>query len=83
MKLYQVIMEDNDYLDYDFVAKVLQDVFKRNDNDIFEMIDALQADGFLTLALLPFQFAETKVSEMQKLAEIDRVPVQCYFEETV
>jgi len=81
MKLYQIILEDNEFLDIEFVSKVLIEIFRVPFDEIEIMLDALKLNGFLIMDVLPFQFAETKVIEMHHAAQSDRVYIQCSFEE--
>jgi hypothetical protein len=60
---------------------ILKELFRRQNDDIEIQLEALSRDGFVIVDILPFQFAEQKVAELQNIAQIDRVSLQCYLEE--
>ena len=81
MKLYQVILEDHENLPPEYVATILLSVFHKDPKEVDEQIEDLKVSGFVVMDVLPFQFAEQKVAELQYLAQFDRIHLQCYYEE--
>lgn len=79
--MYQVILLNDDYTPMDFVVSVLEQIFRKAQQDAMELMLAVHEKGAATVAIYTRDVAETKVDEVINYARINEYPLQCIMEQ--
>ncbi len=78
--LYRVLLLNDDYTPMEFVIEVLQQIFKRNREDAFEIMMHVHKNGVGECGVFPYEIAETKVTRVMDAARKNQHPLQCVME---
>lgn len=78
--LYRVLLLNDDYTPMEFVIEVLQEIFKRNREDAFQIMMHVHKNGVGECGVFPFEIAETKVTRVMDAARKNQHPLQCVME---
>jgi len=79
--MYRVIMINDHYTTMDFVIMVLMVVFHRSHDDAQRIMMDVHKNGQGLAGVYPYEVAETKVRQVEELAETHCFPLRCTMEE--
>lgn len=78
--MYRVLLLNDDYTPMDFVVGVLQQVFMLTREQATQVMLQVHRTGVGTCGVFTKEVADTKVSQVQELAEAHQHPLQCTME---
>jgi ATP-dependent Clp protease adaptor protein ClpS len=78
--LYKVILHNDDYTTMEFVIYVLMVVFNKSQDNAYNIMMSVHEQGTGICGVFPHAIAETKVRQVQQLAEEDEFPLKCTME---
>jgi ATP-dependent Clp protease adaptor protein ClpS len=78
---YKVLLHNDDYTTMEFVVYVLQEVFQRSETDAVQIMLHVHRNGIGVAGVYPYQFAETRVAQVESLARQHEFPLRCTMEE--
>ena len=79
--LYKVLLHNDDYTTMEFVVFVLQHVFQRSETDAVQIMLHVHKNGIGVAGVYPYEFAETRVAQVDGLARQHEFPLRCTMEE--
>ncbi len=80
-KRYRVILLNDDYTTFDFVVKVLVNIFKKPVADAVKITNDVHKKGSGTCGIYPRDIAETKVEMVNSAGKEAGFPLRCEMEE--
>ena len=80
-RLYKVLLLNDDYSSMEFVIKVLMQVFHHNEEKATEIMFNIHQQGKGLCGVYVFEIAETKVSQVRKMAQEAKFPLRAVMEE--
>ena len=80
-KMYKVVLINDDYTSMDFVVSILETVFHKSPAEAVQIMLRVHNEGRGVCGLFPKQIAETKISQVEKLARKAGFPLRCAMEE--
>ena len=78
--MYRVLLLNDDYTPMDFVVGVLQQVFLLTREQSTQVMLQVHRTGVGTCGVFTKEVADTRVSQVQELAEAHQHPLQCTME---
>ncbi len=78
--LYKVILHNDDYTPMDFVVFILESIFSKSDEEADRLMMQVHEKGSSICGIYPFGIAETKVFQVERLAEQYEYPLKCTME---
>ena len=79
-KYYKVVLLNDDYSTQDFVIEVLQKIFGKNTEDSINLMLQIHNSGRGVCGIYPYDIAETKVMQVQKMAREQEYPLRAIIE---
>ena len=79
---YRVILINDNYTTMDFVIMILMVVFHRNHDEAQKIMFDVHKNGRGIAGVYPFEIAETKIKQVEAMAEKHCFPLRCTLEET-
>jgi len=79
--MYKVVLFNDDFTTMDFVVMVLMVVFHRSLDDAKNLMLAVHKKGSAVCGIYPYVIAETKVAQVQSMANQYKYPLRCAAEE--
>lgn len=80
-KMFRVLLHNDDYTPMDFVTHVLEKYFRKSAAEAEKIMLDVHRKGIGLCGVYPFDIAETKVSQVTRLAESHEYPLKCTCEE--
>jgi len=80
-KMYKVILHNDDYSTFEFVIKVLMEIFHKSNDEAVELTVKVDSDGLAVVGTYPKDIAETKVSLVKFMAKEAKYPLLATMEE--
>ncbi len=80
-KMFKVLLLNDDYSSMEFVIKVLMQVFHHNEEKATEIMFNIHQQGKGLCGVYVFEIAETKVSQVRKMAQEAKFPLRAVMEE--
>ncbi len=80
-RLYRVILHNDDYTPMDFVVEILVEIFKKDEITATKIMLDVHNRGKGVCGVYTFEIAETKVSQVRRIAEQYEYPLQASMEE--
>lgn len=77
---YKVVLLNDDYTPMDFVVKVLESVFNKDNNEAVRIMLEVHNKGAGLCGVFTRDVAETKIDQTQYLARQHEHPLQCVME---
>lgn len=77
---YKVILLNDDYTTMEFVVEVLQGIFKRTPDEAMAIMLNVHKNGMGVAGVYVKSIAETKVTQVHKLAKRMEFPLRCTLE---
>lgn len=78
--MYQVVLHNDDYTTMEFVVYVLERVFNKNEGEANRIMLEVHRRGRGVCGVYPFEIAETKVAQVEKMAFKEGFPLKCTLE---
>lgn len=79
--MYKVVFYNDDYTPFDFVAAVLQKVFKKTTSEAFAFADQVHTKGKGIAGTFSHDIANTKSAQVNALAKQNQYPLKTTIEE--
>jgi ATP-dependent Clp protease adaptor protein ClpS len=79
--MYKVLLHNDDYTTMEFVVFVLQHVFQRSETDAVQVMLHVHRNGMGVAGVYTYEFAETRVAQVDNLARQHEFPLRCTMEE--
>jgi ATP-dependent Clp protease adaptor protein ClpS len=79
--LYKVLLHNDDYTTMEFVVYVLQRVFSRSETEAVQIMLHVHRNGIGVAGVYPYEFAETRIAQVESLAREHEFPLRCTMEE--
>ncbi len=79
---YRVILINDNYTTMDFVIMILMVVFHRSHDEAQNIMFEVHKNGRGIAGVYPFEIAETKIKQVEAMAEKHCFPLRCTMEET-
>jgi ATP-dependent Clp protease adaptor protein ClpS len=79
--LYRVLIHNDDYTTMEFVVFVLQTVFQHDEAKATQIMLQVHMQGVGVAGVYTYEVAETKVSQVERLARAHEFPLLCTVEE--
>lgn len=79
--MYKVILSNDDYTTMDFVVMVLMAIFHKSRSEAQKIMMSVHRQGKGLCGVYPFDVAETKVKQVELIAEKHKFPLKCSMEE--
>lgn len=79
--MFRVILLNDNYTTMDFVIMILMVVFHKSHDDAQQVMLDVHRNGRGVAGIYPFEIAETKVRQVEAMAEKHRFPLRCTMEE--
>ncbi|KCV63694.1 ATP-dependent Clp protease adaptor protein ClpS [Bordetella bronchiseptica 99-R-0433] len=80
--MYQVVLLNDDYTPMEFVVKVLQKFFGKNNEDATRIMLQVHHEGRGVCGVYPRDLAATRISQVSQYARARQHPLQCIMEPT-
>lgn len=80
-QLFHVILYNDDYTTMEFVVFVLVSVFYRSETDAVQIMLHVHKNGVGVAGVYPREIAETRVKQVESLAQQHEFPLRCSLEE--
>lgn len=80
-KKYRVLLINDDYTTFDFVVKVLVNIFKKSVPEAVKITNDVHKKGSGTCGIYPYDIAETKVEMVNRAGREAGFPLRCEMEE--
>ncbi|MGE4657307.1 MAG: ATP-dependent Clp protease adapter ClpS [Gammaproteobacteria bacterium] len=80
--LYRVILLNDDYTPMEFVVQILQDVFSLERNAATRIMLEVHTKGKGVCGTFTYEIAETKVAQVEDLAQQHQHPLFCTMEKS-
>ena len=78
--MYQVVLHNDDYTTMEFVVYVLERVFNKSEAEASRIMLEVHRRGRGVCGVYPFEIAETKVTQVEKMAFKEGFPLKCTME---
>ena len=78
--MYKVLLHNDNYTTMEFVVEILRGVFGKSDDEAVRVMLDVHENGSGLAGVYPNEVAETKVSKVMALAEVEGFPLQCSME---
>lgn len=78
--LYRVIYLNDNVTSFEFVVDTLTGIFEYDANTAVEIATDIHENGSAVVAVLPFEMAEQKQSEVANYAKASKFPLQSFIE---
>lgn len=78
--MYKVILLNDDYTTMDFVIHVLKSCFNKSEAEAHKIMLSVHQTGKGVCGIYPYGVAETKISQVQDLAQQNEMPLRCTME---
>ncbi len=78
--MYKVLMHNDDYTTQEFVVLILRDVFRKRDNEAFQIMRHVHTTGIGIAGVYTHEVAEAKVDKSMNLARKFEFPLQLTIE---
>lgn len=78
--MFLVILHNDDYTTMEFVVYILERVFHKSETDANRIMLEVHQKGRGVCGIYPFEVAETKVSQVEKMAQREGFPLKCTLE---
>lgn len=79
--MYKVVFHNDDYTPFDFVAAVLQKVFRKTTTEAFAFADQVHTKGKGIAGTFSYDIASTKSAQANALAKQNQYPLKTTIEE--
>lgn len=79
--LYKVVLLNDHYTTMDFVVEVIRLVFHRTAAEATKIMLDVHKKGRGIVGLYPYDIAQTKVIQVEKMAQEAEFPLECILEE--
>ncbi len=79
--MYKVILMNDNFTTMDFVIMILMVIFHKTHDDAQHIMFEVHKNGRGLAGVYPFEIAETKIKQVEALAEKHRFPLRCSLEE--
>ncbi|OGV50552.1 MAG: ATP-dependent Clp protease adaptor ClpS [Lentisphaerae bacterium GWF2_44_16] len=79
--MYKVILNNDDYTTMDFVVMVLMVIFHKDREEANKIMMAVHKQGRGLCGIYPYEVAETKIKQVDLIAEKHKFPLKCTMEE--
>ncbi|ARP77233.1 MULTISPECIES: ATP-dependent Clp protease adapter ClpS [Bordetella] len=80
--MYQVVLLNDDYTPMEFVVKVLQKFFGKNNEDATRIMLQVHHEGRGVCGVYPRDLAATRIAQVSQYARARQHPLQCIMEPT-
>ncbi len=80
-KLYKVILLNDDFTTFDFVIKILKEVFYKTEEEAINLTIKVDREGEAVVGIYPYDIALMKVDKTHKLAKERGFPLRAKIEE--
>jgi ATP-dependent Clp protease adaptor protein ClpS len=80
-KMYKVVLLNDDYTTMDFVVMVLMVIFHKSLEEAQKLMLKIHKSGKAVCGVYTFEVAETKVAQVDVMAEKHQYPLRCTLEE--
>ena len=77
---YAVILLNDNYTTFDFVVKVLVEIFKKSIPEAIKITNDVHKKGKGACGLYPREIAETKLDLVEQLSRANGYPLKCIME---
>ncbi|MCH8495056.1 MAG: ATP-dependent Clp protease adaptor ClpS [Balneolales bacterium] len=77
---YAVILLNDNYTTFDFVVKVLVEIFKKSIPEAIKITNDVHKKGKGACGLYPREIAETKIDLVEQLSRANGYPLKCTME---
>ena len=77
---YQVVLLNDDFTPMDFVVEILVLIFKIEPAQAQAIMLQIHNEGRAVCGIFPFDIAESKLEQVEALAEKQEYPLQCLLE---
>lgn len=77
---YAVILLNDNYTTFDFVVKVLVEIFKKSIPEAIKITNDVHKKGKGACGLYPREIAETKIDLVEQLSRANGHPLKCIME---
>ena len=78
--MYKVIMLNDDYTPMEFVVMILQDVFRKTQDEATQIMLNVHKRGVGVCGVYTYEIAETKVVQVMDIARKNQHPLQLQLE---
>ncbi|MVW80055.1 ATP-dependent Clp protease adapter ClpS [Bordetella sp. 02P26C-1] len=78
--MYQVVLLNDDYTPMEFVVKVLQKFFRKNQEEATRIMLQVHHEGRGVCGVYPRDIAATRISQVAQYARQRQHPLQCIME---
>jgi ATP-dependent Clp protease adaptor protein ClpS len=79
--MYKVLLNNDDYTTMDFVVMVLMAIFHKSRSEAQKIMMSVHQQGKGLCGVYPFDVAETKIKQVELIAEKHKFPLKCSMEE--
>jgi ATP-dependent Clp protease adaptor protein ClpS len=79
-RMYRVLLHNDDYTPMDFVVRLLQSVFHRDESDATRIMLHVHTNGVGVAGVFTYEIAETKVAQVHLLARKHEHPLMASLE---
>jgi len=81
LKRYKVVLLNDDFTSMDFVVEILMEVFAHQLDSAINIMLNIHREGRGVCGVYTFEVAETKISQVKKLAKENEYPLKAIMEE--
>ena len=81
LKRYKVVLLNDDFTSMDFVVEILVDVFSHELDSAINIMLKIHRSGRAVCGLYVYEVAETKISQVNKMAKENEFPLKAIMEE--
>lgn len=78
--MFVVVLHNDDYTTMEFVVYVLERVFNKSESEANRIMLEVHRRGCGVCGVYPFEIAETKVDQVEKMAFKEGFPLKCTME---
>jgi ATP-dependent Clp protease adaptor protein ClpS len=78
--LYKCILLNDDYTPMEFVVEILKTIFHKQNAEATRIMLHVHQNGMGIAGVYPFEIAETKIKNVQELAQESQFPLKCVME---
>ncbi len=77
---FKVLLHNDDYTTMDFVVEILMRIFKKSKSEAVAIMLIIHNSQVGVCGIYPFEIAETKVKQVEALAQANLFPLRCTME---
>jgi ATP-dependent Clp protease adaptor protein ClpS len=81
LKMYRVLLLNDDYTSMEFVIQVLMVIFHKNEQEAYEIMMKVHKEGKGLCGIYTYEIAETKAMQVKALAKQNNFPLKAIVEE--